>query len=1528
LKTGSKGHLYETASKKKRSIISLLIFLAFLVIVLIPLQFYTTYRLNKERDNLIREIEERHNIEISFENTSSAFLSRFELRNVVIVDKENPENLAVTINRLQFSFNLLALFRRRLSALDLIRSVQLNRVDIKVINIKERTEEQRDYQKIIDELTAGSERAVNEIFDIRALLNDLFLTLENSYEAILPPLFISGKSINIDYTNNLGRFRAGSMIASIMPVDDRLQLSLTAELTADIGELYHIESSANIKGSVTSNLSAGDFQAAVSTIRSNLFSISQQGLRLVWGGGILEARKNIDNIPIDYVIRIDANNRSVYTHFSADRFNLNDFIEVSDANLRDRANFFTFFNGSGSFLYYYNNNLAYYDAEGFFRFNGEEEPIDITVNMAGNNLKSQIKELKLEYNTLSASFSGNIDLTNLFPSGTFRFENEIKPGIFLKTESIFNNYGSYLEINTPRLTVNNTDIATGHTLIAIKDKAYNFNIGFNEADGGTISLAGFYDLPTRSGSLSFDTTGFSFARLADLEIAPAFLTAFTLNSTISGFIENRQFFIEGRSIELKQDENHRFFTAFTLNNSLLSIPTIEAQWGNYAVGLSFISTLGKEPVFSGNFMSQAMYYPFTGSFKDQLLSVAFAYGQLSFAADEKYLKVEIDNMPLVTTEDPLLLNFAAEASFKENIEAQLQYLRVNNSALHTELSRGRFNRSSGRIEQIIYSDGISVLRGSADYRQSDRGYDAFFSIAGSGNEIYRGEFFYTDALKGNVTIENFPLERLGQPELEGLASLNVAITNTDTLEAVGGIGINGYYNNKMLKFNTNFNYDRDALSLTNLSAQYGKWLTYGGIFLADFNEHSLSFSTDIGHFYNFYQTGLSFYIKEKKAEARSSMASFVSNDFSGLIEFDTLKVKGRNMLSLSRLAIDREGAVFRLEGHEGITMNALFNTEEQLFSLNIDNKDTIELHASGNLTPQDFQIEIDSFYFPLQMFNPMLIFQESKRMLGFERGGLNGRLVIAKNMIMNGYLQFDNGILISPFSPGTKLALTDRLTIENNVVSTGSGWLFNVNNNTLRINAEANLTFPDILYTATVEIDGRRGIPFSFDIHNQVKFNGNVTGWTRFQGDRSTGYLSGRLEMPFAQGSLGNLTTLGGNVTRPPDPTIKTVRPGFTLIAGPDRTLNQNYYNGITETFVSASKDSRTDTTGLFTIASGNDFSFYVPNIAIPTLVATLSPGQTANIMLDITKNGDTLSYVEGDLRVYKGEINYFGNTFNIKEGGLIRLNEETSFNPELIFDADLRVSPTSNQIITMHFHNRALDSYNPTFTAEPSMSNNEIMLALGSTFIPSLSNVTAANNSDRLPSFNNEFNNTPDTDDEESSGFQTIVRTSGDFVGEYLSRAAENLLRRIPFIDIVSVKTDFVSNLALDQLQTASSNSSINNNSFGNDNFNVFDYLSGTSIYAGSYIAENFFLQASIGVDKETNTQRYMQENSERLVPTVGLSMQFTTPIFLVEWAFNPNFSSLNSLFTPAVSLSLSKTFTFKNWSDFVNQLKGRSEP
>jgi hypothetical protein len=266
-----------------------------------------------------------------------------------------------------------------------------------------------------------------------------------------------------------------------------------------------------------------------------------------------------------------------------------------------------------------------------------------------------------------------------------------------------------------------------------------------------------------------------------------------------------------------------------------------------------------------------------------------------------------------------------------------------------------------------------------------------------------------------------------------------------------------------------------------------------------------------------------------------------------------------------------------------------------------------------------------------------------------------------------------------------------------------------------------------------------------------------------------------------------------------------------------------------------------------------------------------------------------------------------------------------------ITFDADFRPSSTSTQIITMHFRNRAIDTYSPTFSATPAMSQSQILLALGATLIPSLlNNNSMANQTDTLQNFNNDFieqNKQPTTDSENNAtAVETALRTGGDFVGRYINRATENLLRRIPFIDVVSVRTNFISNLAIDQLSNPADPTLTTPANTDSSNFNILNYLAGSSVNAGSYLTPEFFLQGSIGVERESNTQHYMQDNSERLVPTIGLNMQFTTPAFTVEWGINPNLANLNAFLKPNVSLTLSKTFTFKDWNDLRQQLSGQS--
>ncbi|MCL2520129.1 MAG: hypothetical protein FWE37_03890 [Spirochaetaceae bacterium] len=1486
-------------SEHKKAVITIAAFVAFILLILVPLQLYVSHRLNIERDRIISTIEERYNIFITFENTSSAFLSYFELRNVLIERREEPYSFTLNINRLRFAFNLWPLLFGQSPALEIIRSVGVNRADFHVVNIA--LNEQDD--TLIDRLAGGE-----PIFDLNLFFDNLFATLNAEIDHILPPLLIAGRHINVSYTTASGLFEVNDLLLNIAPTTyDRLTLALTAGVHLNFNNFFTLNGAINARGFTTSNLSMGDFQLSANNVASNFLFLGNQGLHILWGGNLLEVRKNIDHLPLDYLIRIDSLSQTLFGYFSASNFVINDFFSFDDITLQDMVSSFSFLDGSASFLYYHEAALAIYDLDGQAQLMLNHNPLNLTLNMAGNNVKTQVRNFNVNYGQHLASFNGEIDLTNFFPSGTLILQTAINNEP-LRVVNNFINHDSHLELQTGAITLGGQNLAQALTIFNFDDNVYTVSSQLNQVSNPVpLSFFAHYDVSSRIGNFNLFTSRLDLSFLNGL--LPAFVQNLSLSYNINGSLVGSQFNIDGYNIELTAGDNQSLSLAFSLNNNNFSLHNLQLLYGNFGLGLNLNSTVSLQPSFTGNLITDVLSYPFSGNFSDNLLNIDYNYGHISFDTLQNTLEAGINDMVIG---GDLLLNFSAEAQLAgQESSAALHYLRLNNNQLNIQLNDGNFGLNSGRINQIVFSDNISQLSGSADYTRLANGYEALVTLSGGQGELYRAQVFYTDIFAGNLVVQNFPLTRLNVPELDGLASLNLTVDNSDGLAALGDVTVSGWFNNNRLQFYTGFNYSPARVALNSISAQYGVWLTYGGSFVADFNENFVRFSTEVGHFFNYYRTSLAFYLQEDNPSGPSSFNSFLNNNFSGLVEMGSLQVKGRTAFSASRIAIARQGHNFRLTGREGIDLDVFLNLAAQQLNLNIFNKDGLSLFANANFSEESFNIDVSHFAAPLPMFNPFLLRGESNRLLGFERGTITGSLNINHDRLINGAVNFNNSALVSPFSPGTRLLLNHSLLIENNVITTGEGWRFNVNRNIFTLQIEISLNLPSFIYTINLNVDGDRGIPFAFGIGNQVRFSGNATGWAQLQGNEQMGFLSGRLNVPFGQGGLGNLAALmGSDEDRRVNPTIREVRPGYTFIASPNRGLNTDYFNGLRSNFIGAGTSSQNDTTGLFTIVSGNDFSFFVPSVQLPIISTTFAPGQQANLMLEIVMGGQGFAYMEADLRIRRGWISYANSTFNIRDGGVVQLNEQIGFNPMLIFDADLRLPSANNQIITMHFANQAVDDYDPTFSATPAMTNNQILVALGATFLPSLQNVLAADD-DFLQNqgFNNNF---VLADDEatvsEVNALNTMAQLGGDLLNQYAANAFANLLRNITFVDVISIRTNLVSNLILNQL---------NPEGFTTDEELWRSLIEGSSIYAGWYFNNQFSLQGSLGAGRG---------DDERIEPTIGLSALFNTPFFMAEMSIGSNFANNQTgLFINDVSLTLSRSITFRSWAHFWSQLIGR---
>jgi translocation and assembly module TamB len=282
-------------------------------------------------------------------------------------------------------------------------------------------------------------------------------------------------------------------------------------------------------------------------------------------------------------------------------------------------------------------------------------------------------------------------------------------------------------------------------------------------------------------------------------------------------------------------------------------------------------------------------------------------------------------------------------------------------------------------------------------------------------------------------------------------------------------------------------------------------------------------------------------------------------------------------------------------------------------------------------------------------------------------------------------------------------------------------------------------------------------------------------------------------------------------------------------------------------------------------IAMGKRVEFYWPSMAVPVLRTTASAGGK----IDVTYRGDTGAYtVKGASGVQGGEIYYYDRSFIMKRGTITFDEDQTDFDPWINVRAEVREwDPDSGEEVKVFLDaDSPLSKFSPRFSAEPSRTEAVIMSMIGA----------------------------PILNRAESQGIALPAFVYSDFVTQSLIlRPFEQKVRQILNLDMFSLHTQIIQNLVAQKVL----NSSVNP-------------LDNTSLSLGKYLGNDLFLEMLVSLQQQDLTSGGLADIGAGLEPDLELSLEWSTPFFLLEWSFLPKHPE--NMFLSDNSLSFSWRFSY----------------
>lgn len=1525
--------------------------LVLLALCLGALTLFANYQLRKNlklfSKDFLAQLEDTYNFNVTYDRMRINSFYYFQIDQLKL--ESAGQSISVKNLRIYLAWWKLIFHDK---SLDLVQSIEVNDVSV---YISEKNLQAKSAQKIEQQILQDKVPLQAKAKAFFTYLFDLFgIVLGQDQNFSLTKIDIKRLNLTVDAV--WGNLHINDMYASVLPTKTTIDVDMQATIQPSFTNFLQEKFNTSLKGSISRQSKEGDITFTL-TPPSKIFLLRQNmKFRARWQNHILEIEKVVDSIPLDFSFKLDVEQRYAYLGFNAKSMNIGKFIDfpTSQGSLESRGTLSSNWNGSASMLYYPDMDMCYYEATGTFDTNYTNNKMNLDIDFSGNNMTAEVKKFNMQYPGGNFSYTGGWNMQNLFPYGEFLLRQNLnsKTLVLQINAAEVQNKAT---IRSKQFTLDGIPLGIINTDVSFLNDEYRTSIVYQTPMGKQVTAEGHLGRISEIGQWHIFAKDFPLLELVRAKVFPSFFAKWYMNWDVMLTLKPESFFVDGRRFDFSQDTAHGVSSAFVVDNGQVNVSNFMLVWGDFFTRLTLNTQLNSSQ-FDAKLNVLDRDYDIDGKYDKESIHVWGEHIELYTSLLKKNLRLNIEDMPVGTHNDEeLTLSVHGSASWMEKFNALMSQILLKAETTSLEMKNIQIASEGGKIETIIYEDYLSRLSGQMGYRvyetQGDLQVDAVMEMAGQNGENYLVQLYYDQFWQGQISVYRLPLERLRVPGLEGSLSTNFSFEMQNSQPKLDGyVSFDGFYKNLRLAVDTGIGATEQGIQILGSHIQYGALKLLGPVALLDFTTGRVEFSTQITDVRKIVQTGITVSIEPQSYEGIGSLATLFDKNFFMLVQTNEVEMNERVLFPAYAMVVVRTEKEITVTSDTELELDFSYQLVDQGFHLDLqDNTTEIEVKVRGNVSVDNYFIDIVNLSIPLPLINPVAITPETgQRILGFTKGVLKGNFFIDNSRLVNGDIKL-TGNLRSPFSPGNDFKFNHALTIRNSVMKTND-WLFQLpQGTTLMLNAALNFSGSNFNYVVRADIRNGLGATFDFDILNFVKFKGRTLGWAQYEGDLRMGYLSGRLEFPTAQGSMASLTQFIGRKENSEDLRIYKIKPpGYNVLSGrgfsyegygagqqekfaPFTLVSSNQWE-LPEYSVAPEDVSPEDN---FRLVAGRDFTFYAPSMSLPTIQATLNPGQYVDLFMDIVAGGDRLVYLKGMLTVNRGEISYFGNKFLIEKGGTILFDKTTEVNPYLDLKADYRVDTLTNRVITMHFKNYVLDTYNPQFTSIPTLSQEQIMSILGAnvssraTENSTVSNMFASGALDTSypQSVYNEADRERNANTNNSLGaFEQIIRTGTDTIGGSVSRMVENAVRFIPFIDTVTIKTDFISNFALDKLAGSTAESAEQRHyNDGADSFTR--YLDGTSIYFGTYIDRNLFFQTKIDLEDMSTLSRYA--DASQLKVNFYLDFQINTPLFLVDWAFNPMQNSRDVSdnywkFRPEVTITLSKTYAFRDWKDLYEQLAG----
>jgi len=1397
--------------------------------ILFPVRKIITEEIINQKKQVIELLESKIRHKISYDSISPSFLHAFEIRGLKISSFDAPYDDIIDISKVRLRFNIF-----KYSPINPLNAfIGLTIVDS---DFSYDASKNDSIKEIISSLNTSSKP-----------INAAGYSLPDNFT-------IKGKNLSLMYSTAELNIQLSSLFFTLGSSEEGdLTISSKTEAAINIGGLpapspvagIGINTRMSLSGRLSPDISWADIEINSKDFSSNIFTIERIKWNLKYSSpGLFTLTKIGDNIPADLELSVNTSENSLAVDLNAQDFIFTKYFKEAEI-LKDYHLLLTssmsgnahaeFQFRTGDFLY--DCGIKIENIQGL-----TEDPINITADFDGRNKKIKIYDSMLDTSIGTIAYQGIVELTDTLPllNGKLELSDvilknyKLAAGLNLNTDED----GNYI-IAAESAVVNDLILKNISADILPYGDSFDFKLA-----AGIENKENRLDFINLEGNIQLGDDFFiqAAAYTEKLPIEP-FLKLLPMNFNIPEILQDLRLttsiFISGTTKEIAfasplikfEDENNRnksLSFALSGNNSGFRISSINLDWlGNSLTGkISADLSANNDMIISSQFIYNNISFEPSGVFDNRgNVSLVGDYG-LKFNLIKNFgsgynINIVIDRFPLrLNAEEPSYLNIDAMAVYNSFDDWNLLVKNFYLEQLPVPAGEGAIGASillsedGGSIYNLTYTDSFSKLSGQASLLISELSPNPSGRLQLSADNPDQNEYYDLILL-------------LEKDRLEGSLSFD----NLPVSRFSANLPLDGYINGEL---SIRGSADSPKINLA---------LNSKGMKL---NKEPVNFTAAINY------SDLSVVIDNISGNSRD----IVFNDISGNLDLKkgihsingSLEMEKRFLSMIADFSGQAETApIASIKDIKNITSEdftarldltkLLFNDENKdLWGIKFW-KDNNVLSLSGGPGYSINGSLYEDGFFTLGSDSPSPINFEASGTL--ESGNINANITDIT------YIFEDLEI---PFFHIYEGSITGGLRIIGSLNDPDLFGQINLNDlifkppiveditekfSTSIFFREKTVTMPSTrvptnngMVFITIDAVMERWLPRSYNLELRVPEGQSISAMFY----KPPFYIYG-----FAE---GNLRIYGDLVTMRVDGDLNIINSIMVL----NNNLEAKSMFRPTERLLSELR-----------ITTGENNQLFWPTREVPIVNGFLGSNDNFTLTFD---SGQTGFNLDGELSLKGGEVFYFEKNFYIKEGSLKFINNaEDSVDPLLSTRAEIRDVNADGELTRIYLivDESPLSQFAPRFESEPALSTVEILSILGGNFMESIG---SGSNFD----------------------YRDALLTVGDLFTQFtILKGIEDTLKSTLGLDLLSIRSSFLTNIVEDKFISFSGGSNITN---------FAKYLDNTTLFLGKYFTDDIFIQGLFQFDLYNNSGY-----SEGLNIDSEVKLEWEGPVANLELSFFPDF-------------------------------------